>query len=83
MSKEGRRSELKRFESKQRHRDFLLGSIEAAQVTRDLLVEFVNFFARRTLGLVSPLLLVALILVGITGFLGWVIFLLTSLFHHF
>ena len=84
MAREIKRySELKRFEAKQRRRDFLVASIETIHVTRDILAELVSFLAKRTLGLVSPLFLVGFILLGIAGIIGWMIFLWTRLFHHF
>ena len=78
-------TELKRLEFRERgrRRDFFLEYFEVAEVTGDILVELVAILAKRTLGLVSPLLLIGFMLLGIAGFIGWILFLLTHLFHHF
>ena len=75
---ESRGSELMRFEARQRIRDFLLGVVEAALVATNILAEFVTFLARRGLGFVLPWLLVCFALLGITGSIGWILFLLFS-----
>jgi hypothetical protein len=76
---EAGRSELMRFEARQRGRDFLLGAIEASLIAANILAEFVTSLARRGLGFVLPWLLVGFVLLGITGLIGWMLFLLFSL----